>query len=97
MRIFLTGATGFIGSRIVPELLEAGHEVLGLTRSDSGARALEEAGARVHRGTLEDLASLRTGAEQADAIIHTAFDHDFPISWPIARRIVRRSPPWARC
>ncbi|WP_343612048.1 SDR family oxidoreductase [Novosphingobium sp.] len=77
MRIFLTGATGFIGSRIVPELLEAGHEVLGLTRSDSGARALEEAGARVHRGTLEDLASLRTGAEQADAVIHTAFDHDF--------------------
>jgi nucleoside-diphosphate-sugar epimerase len=77
MRIFLTGATGFIGSRIVPELLEAGHEVLGLTRSDSGARALEEAGARVHRGTLEDLASLQTGAEQADAIIHTAFDHDF--------------------
>ncbi|WP_206239239.1 SDR family oxidoreductase [Novosphingobium terrae] len=77
MRIFLTGATGFIGSRIVPELLAAGHQVLGLTRSDSGAQALEQAGAQVHRGTLEDPATLRSGAEQADAVIHTAFDHDF--------------------
>jgi nucleoside-diphosphate-sugar epimerase len=77
MRIFLTGATGFIGSRIVPELIAAGHEVLGLMRSDTGARALEAAGAIPHRGTLEQPETLRAGAEQADAVIHTAFDHDF--------------------
>ncbi|MES1973222.1 MAG: SDR family oxidoreductase [Pseudomonadota bacterium] len=77
MRVFLTGATGFIGSRIVPELLDAGHRVLGLTRSEAGARWLEAAGAEVHRGTLEDPDSLARGAAQADAVIHTAFDHDF--------------------
>lgn len=77
MRIFLTGATGFIGSRIVPELLAAGHHVLGMTRSESGAQALLAAGADVHRGELEDLESLRAGAAQADAVIHTAFDHNF--------------------
>ena len=77
MRVFLTGATGFIGSRIVPELLAAGHHVLGLTRSDSGARTLAEAGAEAHIGTLEDLDSIRAGAAEADAVIHTAFDHDF--------------------
>jgi len=77
MRVFLTGATGFIGSRIVPELIDAGHQVLGLTRSDSGARWLEQAGAEAHRGTLEDPDSLASGAAQADAVIHTAFDHDF--------------------
>lgn len=77
MRIFLTGATGFIGSRIVPELIAAGHHVLGMTRSDSGAQALLAAGADVHRGELEDLESLRAGAAQADAVIHTAFDHNF--------------------
>lgn len=77
MRVFLTGATGFIGSRIVPELIGAGHEVLGLTRSDEGARRLAEAGAEAHRGDIEDLDSLRAGAERADAVIHTAFDHDF--------------------
>lgn len=77
MRVFLTGATGFIGSRIVPELLAAGHRVLGMTRSDSGAKFLVEAGAEAHRGTLEDLDSIRAGAADADAVIHTAFDHDF--------------------
>ena len=77
MRVFLTGATGFIGSRIMSELIGAGHQVLGLTRSDAGARWLQEAGADAHRGTLEDPDSVASGAAQADAVIHTAFDHDF--------------------
>lgn len=77
MRVFLTGATGFIGSRIVPELLAAGHQMLGLTRSDAGAAALEAQGAQAHRGTLEEPASLAAGADACDAVLHTAFDHDF--------------------
>jgi nucleoside-diphosphate-sugar epimerase len=77
MRVFLTGATGFIGSHILPELLAAGHQVLGMTRSQAGAEALRAAGAEPHLATLEDLDAIRGGAAQADAVIHTAFDHDF--------------------
>jgi nucleoside-diphosphate-sugar epimerase len=77
MRVFLTGATGFIGSVLVPELTNAGHHVVGLSHSDAGAEALTRAGAEVFRGDVNDLDRLRTAAEAADGVIHAAFNHDF--------------------
>ncbi len=77
MRIFVTGAPGFIGSALVPELIQAGHSVLGLTRSEAGAETLRKTGAEVHHGNIEDLDSLRDGAAKTDGVIHLAFNHDF--------------------
>jgi nucleoside-diphosphate-sugar epimerase len=77
MRIFVTGAPGFIGSALIPKLIQAGHSVLGLTRSEAGAKTLQAAGAEVLHGNIEDLDSLRDGAAKTDGVIHLAFNHDF--------------------
>ncbi len=77
MRVFVTGASGWIGSAVIPELLAAGHDVVGLARSDEAAAAVVATGAEVHRGSLDDLDSLRAGAEESEAVVHLAFKHDF--------------------
>lgn len=90
MRVFLTGATGFIGQAIVNELIVEGHQVLALVRSDASANAINKAGGQVHRGDLSDLESLAAGVRNCDGVIHTAFRHDDRSAYAAAAELDRR-------